>query len=882
MASSSRVSSWRVTYATHPVAGDHRNFPFLDGVLVVRHTAKRISLLSAAERIIDSRALRDGEVIELGGAVSLPRHDVRIPVRPLSPGSLFQDGAGTEQEVGRRGPRAAMDFKVGSHTVPVGPPEFGILGKYPDGVATGPSNTSTAAAAPPTEEGNGISPASGEGYLHPGPDLEHLFRHFWEKPRVSPPPSRVSFGWWPGKVAGDLRSFAQVVTSPPRGSAKSRVEPMGDRGGARMGMRGGGGGRGVPAGGRTGAGGPGRGRNNVWQRNARDGSGQASPTGGVGQRAQADRWEAAAQGQVSNTTIAIQGNRPQNLQLPRNVRNDGRGDSDPCVNCNMNGHLAAHCPTIRCARCGRLGHISQICQVLLPWQCVAAMCGFQSPGQGFFYFPDSSTPQQVKEKASTVILTVVEGNVVARDIEKEFNGGNFFGQNWHCTARTLNPSQFSMRFPNPREVERACLWGNELKMTTKNAVLKLAPWSDDVGASSKLQKAWVRVRNIPSEKRNEAHAAYAGSLVGVTLDIDKSTIHRPEYVKILIGCRDVDLIPEKAEGCLGDNFYMFYYEVEQIVVGKQPNKNIMVHTDSNSGAPSPKRARNDSVSTYVSSEGQTEEQQQSAATSYGKSYAPGLETVSEHDSEDYSEEDNELLIDKIIRNKNEEEDKSGGKSDIEGLGKSVDNMASENPGTIAANVVHESSPCSPLIPTNGGMAVGTSENEKEGLAADPTLSENENDIPALGKATIQCQMNQAMVVHEGTKTSGTYAAVVAPGTPSLIKEQASPDSFPGQSLSYKIWPSLPCVVEVDDNSGSPAGDEAAYFVQSPDDSPTFKPEGSLMMDTEIGQGVEHPSLQPDDLKEQMTQGSEKLMRMAAEFTKKIKTGPARLTAGNGQ
>ncbi|KAM0893543.1 hypothetical protein ACQ4PT_025058 [Festuca glaucescens] len=41
-------------------------------------------------------------------------------------------------------------------------------------------------------------------------------------------------------------------------------------------------------------------------------------------------------------------------------------------------------------------------------------------------------------------------------------------------------------------------------------------------------------------------------------------------------------------------------------------------------------------------------------------------------------------------------------------------------------------------------------------------------------------------------------------------------------------------------------------------------------------------LQPDDIKEHMTQGSEKLMKMAAEFAKKIKTGPARLTAGTGQ
>jgi hypothetical protein len=40
-------------------------------------------------------------VIELGGAVSLPRHDVRIPVRPLPRDSRFRDGAGTEKDFGR-------------------------------------------------------------------------------------------------------------------------------------------------------------------------------------------------------------------------------------------------------------------------------------------------------------------------------------------------------------------------------------------------------------------------------------------------------------------------------------------------------------------------------------------------------------------------------------------------------------------------------------------------------------------------------------------------------------------------------------------------------------------------------------------------------------
>ncbi|KAM0868137.1 hypothetical protein ACQ4PT_041531 [Festuca glaucescens] len=235
-------------------------------------------------------------------------------------------------------------------------------------------------------------------------------------------------------------------------------------------------------------------------------------------------------------------------------------------------------------------------------------------GWVFFYFPDPSSPKQIKEKASTVIISVVEGNVNAKDIELEFNDGGFFGHGWRCAARSSSPTQFTMRFPNTKEVKRACYWGKRIEMKTKNAILNLSPRYDSVGASAQLQKAWVRVHNIPSEKRNEERAAYVGSLVGVTLDIDMSTLHRPEYVRILIGCRDVGNIPDKAEGCLGDNLYIFYYEVDKTSEGQ-----------------------------YTSDAG-----------TYARNHSQVLVPVSEHESEEDSEEDRGLLIDQIIREKNDE------------------------------------------------------------------------------------------------------------------------------------------------------------------------------------------------------------------------------------
>jgi hypothetical protein len=56
--------------------------------------------------------------------------------------------------------------------------------------------------------------------------------------------------------------------------------------------------------------------------------------------------------------------------------------------------------------CGKLGYIAQICQDVLLWECVAAMCGFQKPGHGFFFFPESSSAKQVKKRELQVWLSL--------------------------------------------------------------------------------------------------------------------------------------------------------------------------------------------------------------------------------------------------------------------------------------------------------------------------------------------------------------------------------------------------------------------------------------------------------------------------------------------
>jgi hypothetical protein len=192
-----------------------------------------------------------------------------------------------------------------------------------------------------------------------------------------------------------------------------------------------------------------------------------------------------------------------------------------------------------------------------------------------------------------------------------------------------------------------------MRLKTVDATVRLTAWTASIGAKAPLQKAWVRISNIPLDKRVEENVFYAGSLVGVSLDLDSSTLHKPEYVRVLVGCRDVDLIPDSAEGCLGDNFYDFFYEIDKVIVGGPPKKDATT-TVGNPGAPSPKRARVEQRSTTVeeSSENQAYSSQTDTAR-HGRNY-DGSDAIQENDMEDESEEEdsaggNELLIESLAK-----------------------------------------------------------------------------------------------------------------------------------------------------------------------------------------------------------------------------------------
>jgi hypothetical protein len=69
-----------------------------------------------------------------------------------------------------------------------------------------------------------------------------------------------------------------------------------------------------------------------------------------------------------------------------------------------------------------------------------------------------------------------------------------------------------------------------MRLKTVDATVRLTTWNASIGTKAPLQKAWVRISNIPVDKRVEEIFFYAGSLVGVSLDMDASTLHKPEYM----------------------------------------------------------------------------------------------------------------------------------------------------------------------------------------------------------------------------------------------------------------------------------------------------------------------------------------------------------------
>lgn len=207
----------------------------------------------------------------------------------------------------------------------------------------------------------------------------------------------------------------------------------------------------------------------------------------------------------------------------------------------------------KCERCGRMGHDSVVCNRMKLSEYIAPLCATQSEGQAFFCIPDHPSTQNVRERMNTAVITVVSGQVTAKQIEEEFT--RILAGVWRWTARKIADNKFLMRFPTAQMITE---WGrfSPVGMRTIKTQIDIDPWNASIGAKVELQSAWFRVKGIPNDKRSEETLAYVGSLVGVTVEIDDKSLHKQDYVRMRIACREVTEIPKSTEGVIIPYIYI--------------------------------------------------------------------------------------------------------------------------------------------------------------------------------------------------------------------------------------------------------------------------------------------------------------------------------------
>uniref|UniRef100_K4AIT4 DUF4283 domain-containing protein n=1 Tax=Setaria italica TaxID=4555 RepID=K4AIT4_SETIT len=133
------------------------------------------------------------------------------------------------------------------------------------------------------------------------------------------------------------------------------------------------------------------------------------------------------------------------------------------------------------------------------------------PMKSYFFVEENIDSKTAREKASTTVITVISGELTAKQLEMEFRN-IISGNLWKWTARKVAENKFRMRFP----IAKMVVDYNNFKLG-----LLIEPWNSTMGAKGKLQQARFKVRGIPTNQRAMRTIAKVCSLVGKTMTIDE-------------------------------------------------------------------------------------------------------------------------------------------------------------------------------------------------------------------------------------------------------------------------------------------------------------------------------------------------------------------------
>jgi hypothetical protein len=238
--------------------------------------------------------------------------------------------------------------------------------------------------------------------------------------------------------------------------------------------------------------------------------------------------------------------------------------------------------------CGLQNHNAYGCRKEPLWNFGPELCAAQVPDQSFFFIDEQIDQKTLKERASVAIITMTDGMLTAKQIEQEFRN-IISNDTWRWSAKRIAENKYIMRFPSAKMVMEYSRF--KLGMKSLDAQITVEPWASTIGAKGMLQQAWFKVRGIPPDQRSLRTIAKVGDLVGKTTAIDENTRFNTEYVRIKIVCREVEAIPESAEGCLGMHIYDFFYEREKNEKDKAERRKEETKVGAAGYQPSPKKQK---------------------------------------------------------------------------------------------------------------------------------------------------------------------------------------------------------------------------------------------------------------------------------------------------
>ncbi|CAN6288347.1 unnamed protein product [Urochloa humidicola] len=266
-----------------------------------------------------------------------------------------------------------------------------------------------------------------------------------------------------------------------------------------------------------------------------------------------------------------------------------------CSKCGRFGHKTEECfrPVV-CKRCKKEGHVPRVCTEVLPWECIAPLCGMAATGQGFHVILDDDTDDNSRDMSNWALITITSGAVTAKQIEGEFKTMAGPNSNWRWYAKRVADNKYQMKFPSAQKVDDLAFFTGMQMRTVPGTTFTVERWNSNAGAKGMISTSWFRILGIPVEKRTEKKACYVGSLVGIPLEVDTANIRRWDYVRVKIGCRDITKVPAVVEGLLDLHFYDFTFQREvptEGVTNSAGNTWTRNADRSNEDFPSPKKAK---------------------------------------------------------------------------------------------------------------------------------------------------------------------------------------------------------------------------------------------------------------------------------------------------